>query len=633
MKKVIIMKQVILTTLSLGLFLTVDAQYAKVNIEATDKMVKEESGIVGLPLEAIYIGANNPPSMDQTWQPMLIRVSKNESENDELLEKIKEEKNKLKEQFQNPGTGAKTTASATPPVLGINFAGLNNNGLETPLDNTIAISDKDTIVAFVNSKVGYYTTTGTMTYSHDVYAMIGDATLSNSLCDPKVIWDNVARRFIFYMQTCDQVSATSTVVLGFSITSNPADGWRYYKFTGNPAGNGTFFDYPKIAVSNDELFVTGNSFSSASGSYVESIIYQIQKAPCFAGTTPLSKYYRVNYFTPLPVGYGQSGSYGPGIYLVSTGGSTTGTNVIKLMNITNNIASGTAVLNSYNVPTTTFSTGGSANQMGTTLTLNTGDCRALDGFYLKGTIHFVFTKDIGSGWCGLCYNRLTVSTLTDLSTSLGLAGTTDLAYPAVASPGKDSNDKSVIIAYNESTSAMYPRTCAVRVDQSMNWSSPLIVKSGLGFISYPGTVGPTERWGDYTGICKRYGDNTGTLWMAGMYGNSAPTNDWLQWIAKINPYGVGVNNVQVEQTTARVYPNPVVDNYKVKFDVPERQNIMINITDMSGRTVVELYNGMAEMGEQVFSFNKASMSPGLYSLNIVGATTNIKNEKIVIAGK
>jgi hypothetical protein len=121
--------------------------------------------------------------------------------------------------------------------------------------------------------------------------------------------------------------------------------------------------------------------------------------------------------------------------------------------------------------------------------------------------------------------------------------------------------------------------------------------------------------------------------MAGMYGNSAPTSDWLQWIAKINPYRVDVPAVQPVQTTANVYPNPIVDNYTVKFDVPERQKIMINITDMAGHTVVELYNNVVEAGENAFSFNKASMTPGIYSLNIVGATTNIRNEKIVIAGK
>jgi len=94
-----------------------------------------------------------------------------------------------------------------------------------------------------------------------------------------------------------------------------------------------------------------------------------------------------------------------------------------------------------------------------------------------------------------------------------------------------------------------------------------------------------------------------------------------------------VNNNLPATTSAQVYPNPITDNYKVKFDVPERQNIMINITDMEGKTVVELYNNIAEKGENIFSFSKQSLANGIYSLNIVGSTTNIKNEKIVVAGK
>jgi hypothetical protein len=119
--------------------------------------------------------------------------------------------------------------------------------------------------------------------------------------------------------------------------------------------------------------------------------------------------------------------------------------------------------------------------------------------------------------------------------------------------------------------------------------------------------------------------------MAGMYGGSL--HYWRQYIAKIAPKNVGVPGVEPEQYTAQVFPNPIVDRYSVRFEVAERQNVIINITDMQGRTVVELYNGVVEPGENVFSFNKESLTNGIYSLNIVGAKTNIKNEKIVVAGK
>ncbi len=627
------MKRILLSVMALGVYYVGMAQYGKVKIEATDKIVQGESWVAPQPLEGTFIGFRNPPSMDQTWQPVLYQVSKNESEDNELLERIKEEKNRLKESgASQPPTGNKTTVTVSPPVLGVNFAGVSNGGAYTPLDNTLAISDKDTIVAFVNSTIAYYTSTGTNTYSKDIYTMIGDVSITNALCDPKVIYDNVARRFIFYVQVCDQVAAHSQVILGFSKTNNPMNGWYIYKFTGNPLSNGDWWDYPKMAVSNDEVFVTGNLFKASTGLFDKSAVYQIQKTPCMAGatlTSANSQYFTTPEFSLLPVGYGQKGSYGPGIYLVSTGGAVSSSTTMKLMDITNNKASGTATLMTYDVSCAPYSVSGDALQQGTTTKLNTGDCRALDGFYLRGVIHFVFNIDI-SGYCGISLNRVTVSSLGFTSSLYHNSGVSDYCYAAIASPSNDSNDKSVVVAYNESGSGMFPRTCAARTDQSGNWSAATVVKAGAGYAKYSGTT-TSERWGDYTGMAKKYGDPTGSVWMAGMYGNT--THTWSQWIAKLNPYKVGVNTVTEEEKTTKVFPNPIVDNYHVQFNLDERQEVTINITDMDGRTVVELYKGMTEAGENMFAFNKSSMTPGIYSLNIIGAKTNIKNEKIVIADK
>jgi hypothetical protein len=629
------MKQYLLTTAFVVLgYICGAQQFTKETITATDKLIKPESDNAGMPVRGTFLGFSNPPSMDVTWQPMLQRVvSENESEDNELLERIKEQKNKLKEiNAATPLYGSAKTTSVTPPVLGTNFTGIDNGGGYTPLDNTLAISNKDTIVAFVNSEIAYYTAAGVRTYIHDIYSMINDVTIVNSLCDPKVIYDNVARRFIFYIQVClvPPDPTKSFIILGFSKTSNPADGWYYYKFTGNPLSNGDWWDYPKMGISTNDLFVTGNLFNGTT--FDQSGIYQIQKAPCYAGsalTSSNSKFYNVPHFTVLPLSYGQSGSYGPGIYLLSTEGGTGGSTSMKFFNITNSIASGSALLQTYNVTTTPFSTAGDALQSGTTKSINTGDSRSQDGFYLHGYAHFVFNVDAGGGYCGFTYARIKVSTLTYSSSVKGNVSTSEYCYPAIASASNDSNDQSVIIAYHESGSGMFPRTCAIKCDQSFNWSTPLTVKAGASYVTVGTTA--TERWGDYTGLAKRYGDPTNSLWMAGMYGNTS--HYWSQWIAKLNAFPVGVGAISKEETTTRVYPNPIADIYHVKFDLSERQHIIINITDMEGRTVVALYNGIAEAGENLFTFNKSNLATGVYSLNILGTNANIRNEKIVVTGK
>ena len=612
-------------------------QYPKLSVDAKDKLEKQYHPAIPASTKAVYIGFRNPPSEDLNWLPALSKISDNESEDNELSEKIKKAKNRLKEMNTEPNAAAKTTAVA-PPVLGTNFAGLNNGGTNTPLDNTIAISNAGIIVAFVNHKIGYYTTAGTSTYSNDMYALINDASLTNSICDPKVIYDNQADRFIFYAQVCDAISANSYVIIGFSKTNDPAAGWHIYKFTGNPLGDGSWFDYPKIGISNDELFVTGNLFYESSGNYNESVVYQINKAQGYAGSTPITWQYWSGItglaFTMLPVSYGQTGSYGPGIFLVSTGGTTSGSTHLTLYEITNNIASGTAVMNAYNVATPSYSTAGDAAQSGTTRKLNTGDCRALDGFYLNGVIHFVHNTDAGSGYCGISYNRITTTSATNVASVFSNVGTTDLCYPAIASASTSATDGSVIIAYNESGSGIFPRTCAVACDNSIAWSSPLVVKAGLTYVKYSWATGSTDRWGDYTGLCKKFNASPSALWMAGMYGSSTSSHIWAQWIAQLSG---GVISGIPEQTTddinMKVYPNPVIENYVVTFTMKERQTVHISLVDMQGKIVADLFTGVAEAGENMFTFNKASLAQGIYTLHIAGNSSILKNEKIIIAGK
>lgn len=608
------------------------AQYGKVAVDSKFTPCQVVKPTIPTPDQAEFIGFRNPPSDDLNFLPTLMKVSENENENQEELEQLKEKKTRYKFSYGPNTPAAYKTTAPTAPVLGTNFAGVDNGGGSTPLDNTIAISNGGIIVAMINSKVSYYNTSGAATATYNIYNLIGDVTLTNNVCDPKVIYDNVADRFIFYTQICDAVVSHSKVIIGFSKTNNPAAGWYFYKFTGNPLSDNSWFDYPKLGISNDELFVTGNLFRGTTNAFNQSVVYQIQKGPLYAGAaTPTWRYYSglSGAFTICPASYGLSGSYGPGIYLVTNtgaGGFGGGGNV-RLYDITTNIAGSPSIVG-YNVNTASYSAPGNAAQQGTSWQLNTGDYRILDAFFLRGTVHYVYNKDIGSGWSGVSYNRLSVTSLTNTNADLGNLGVSDLAFGALASSAIDSNDKSVVIAFNQSASTYFPRTCAVKVDGSMQFSPILVVKAGLGYIHYSFVTSGSERWGDYNGICKKYNDVPSTVWMAGMYGNTS--HYWNQWIAKLN---APTNAVEIQETSNNnlsVFPNPVRDFYNVRFESNKRQKIDIQIVDMAGKVVVNLYSGIIEEGENMFSFNKANLAPGLYLMNIVGESNVIKHEKITV---
>ncbi len=632
------MKKILfILSLSLSFSATSFAQYGLPEVNAPGRQSKEIKPTDLAPGQVEFIGFRNPETDDLSWQPSLTTISENESENNELLERIKKAKNRQKALI-NAGENTETAAKTTilPPTLDTNWIGVPTSPYSTPLDNSMAISNGGKIVAFVNSKVGYFNTAGTMSYSKDLYALIADATLVNNMCDPKVVYDNVNDRFIFYTQICDLVPANSKVILGFSKTNDPAAGWYFYKLSGNPLSDNSIFDYPKMGMSKDEVFVTGNLFhvSGSSTSFNTAIIYQVAKATCYAGgTMSVKKYAPISgAFTVLPASYGLAGSYGPGIFCVSSDGATAGSYDYKLYRISNTIASGSAALTTSTVPTTFYSTAGDANQQGTTHTLSTGDSRALDGFYLHGYVHFVHNVDVGSGYCGLQVVRVKVADATCTTFALGAVGTADKCYGVIAPLTNDSLDKSIIMGYNESASTFYPRTMAVSLSNSGVYSASTTVKAGVSYVNY-GFGGTSDRWGDYNGICKRYNSTPSASWMAGMYGNSS--KQWSQWIAKIRGVSnIGVPEIEQEEVTASsVYPNPVYDNFSVKFELKERKDISVDIIDMQGKVVAQLYNGIADRGENVFSFNKANLATGVYFVRIFGNSSMLKSEKIIINDK
>lgn len=624
------MKKLFLFTLLLGMSVLGNAQYTKVAINAPEKMIHTEKPVTSKPLEARFIGFSNTPSLDLEWQPAITSIiSKNESEYRRKLREIKEAKKPLK--LQTPAEETQQKSTATAPVMSTNFVGLNAQGANTPMDNTIAVGNNGIVVSMVNSRIAYYNASGTQTYIQTIHALINDNQISNNVCDPKVIYSSADDRFIMFVQTCDGVAATSAIVVGFSKSNNPADGWYFYYFTGNPLQDGSWFDYPKMAISNDEVFISGNLFYEGSG-FNTAVVYQIQKGPCFSGTTTNAVYWANlagSPFTLLPVSLGHTGGYGPGIYMVATAGATSGSTQINLYDITNNIASTTAQVNAYSVTTTSYSVAADAPQPAGGKDLDVGDCRSLDGFFLDGVIHFVFNTDAGNAWNGINYNRLNVSNGTNQSSVYGEPGVSDNSYPSVASISNNTADKSVIIAYNRVSQSVNPETRVIKCDNSMTWSPSTLVKAGASKIDHNWNSANTERWGDYSGICRKYNDNPPSVWMAGTYGTTQQY--WGTWIAKITEGPLSVQQANTEGSDAKVYPNPIVDNYYVEFTLAEKQQVNISIIDAAGRMVKELYNGNAMKGKSRFSFNKANLSAGTYFLTISNGTEKIKNEKIVIA--
>ena len=576
-------------------------------------------------------GESNTQSADLKWLPVLSNKCTgriHQIPGQEEIQQMVKEKTLLKQQsMPNQKTnGGENSSLSVTPVMGTNFLGNTNNGM-SPMDNSIAVS-ANWIVSVANTTIEFDDLSGNNTYYNDIPTFFNDASISN-VCDPVVIYDSGADRFIFFSQECAGNSANSYLMIAFSKTNNPNNGWWTYKLTGNPLNNSKWFDYPKLAVSNNELYITGNLFSNnPGGTFDQAILYQIQKNNGYAGGS-ISWQYWSNIagspFTLLPVSNGQSGNYGPGCYLVATipgGGSS-----IKFYDLTDDMTATNEQLNYYSVSTAAYAPAGSANQQGTSCLLDNGDCRTLSGFYLNGKVHYVFHSDIGSGWNGINYNRLDVASKTNQRSTFGSVGNSDYSYPTVVSYATNPNDHSVMIGFGRSSGSMYPEVRVVNCDNGMNWSNSTLVKGSSNYVSYTSTT--KERWGDYTGSSRMHNSTNPSVWINGMFGNSS--NKWDTWVAEIHDNEVGIKENSISSNGGKIYPNPVVNIFSVEFALENQTQLNINITDISGKTIKELYRGKANQGTNIFTFNKANLPAGTYFLTIRDESTIYKNEKIIIS--
>lgn len=549
----------------------------------------------------------------------------------EKVRMIKERKLPQKINSYLPSNGIESYGRAVYPEIGKNYEA--NWSIEsTPPDNTMAISNGGIVVTANNDGIEYYSASGSFLYFDYWSDFFNDNSLNASLFDPKVIYDSGADRYVLILLHGSNAN-TSKVLVCFSKTNNPVNGWWVYKLTGNPLGNNGWFDYPALGVSNNEIYVTGNIFTG--NSFNQSVVYQIQKAAGYAGQSLNWQYWSdltassIEPFSLVPASYGQQGNYGPGIYLVSN--ESSGDSRIILWDLTDDM-SGAPQMNGYTINTEAYSPAANALQAGTSDQLDNGDCRVQSAFYLNGIVHFVFHSDIGEGWNGINYNRLSVDNSSNESHMYGLQGSYDYSYPAVASFATSNTDPTVMIAFLRCSESSYPEVRVTNCDQDFTWSPSTSVKEGETYVDF--LSGEDERWGDYTGISRKHNSADRRVWLAGCYGadinSQSAFNTYKTWVAEVK--GGETVSVQDPETTrdVRVFPNPAYNLFTIRFSADGLTPVQIDLFDANGVNIRTLYHDTPKPGENKLTFNQDALTPGTYILSIHSGSQILKNEKLVI---
>jgi hypothetical protein len=331
----------------------------------------------------------------------------------------------------------------------------------------------------------------------------------------------------------------------------------------------------------------------------------------------------------MPAGYGHQGTYGPGMFFVST--RPGGASAVRLYEITNNTLNNPQI-NFYSAATLAYSPGVDADQQGSTDKLDTRDNRLQNAFYLNGILHYSFHSDIGNGWNGINYNRLVVNSLSNFSSTFGLQGTYDYAYPTIASFSTDVNDHTVMIAFLRSGPSIFPETRVVKCDHGFNWSNSVSVKAGETHVDFQTST--EERWGDYIGIARKHNSSVQRVWLAGCYGANVigqRNNSWKTWVAEIVGDGTTTSVEGIENHhEAKVFPNPSYDFFNVEFETRDESIVTIELFDMEGKMVKLLYQDVPKQGLNRLAFNKGALTSGSYILQIRNEKESLHREQVLV---
>lgn len=538
----------------------------------------------------------------------------------------------------------KTSAILSDLALGQNYVG-NPWGLSTPNDNDLAISDSGYVVSVINTNI-YIRNTKTDSVSpiKSLNAFTSPINNLHQEFDPKVMYDPKMDRFVL-MCMVGFVDSTSKMIIGFSQSNNPTGNWNLYVIPGNPLNNNLWSDYPMIAMTEKELFLSVNLLTNNSSwqtGFVETLVWQMKKDSGYAGL-PLSStlhsniQYNGKAIRNLCPAKGGSQLYSPNMYFVSNRNFASQNDTVFLVNVTdvigspNNTVTVKAIVSSQSYY---FPPGG--RQSLASQTLATNDARNLGAFYENNKIQFVSnTNNPANNQVSVYYGIIdNPSAISPIASGYIIPNdTVDFGYPNISYAGNSSSDNTAIINFNHSSNKIYAGCSAIKADAAGNFSNVLRIKNGLNYINL--LTSGLERWGDYSGSQRKY-NNPGEVWISGYYSYSYSSSRpyahraYVAQLVKDESLFAGLPATNpLETPITKVYPNPAIDMFSVELNLNSPEYLSFELYNANGQLVSVLLKDWVKVKQNVFSFSTHNLSKGLYVLTVNGTSTHISKKIIV----
>ena len=548
--------------------------------------------------------------------------------------------NALRETTPPPSGGDSTPQNEvlSNAALGMSFFG-NGFANSTPNDNDMAISNGGKIISVINSTMWCYdiyldTTIGSMSLA-TFTAPLG---LPHQEFDPKVIYDPIEDKFALVCLN-GFTDSTNSVIVAFSQTNNPMGAWNLYALPGDALNNNLWTDYPIIALSTNELFISGNLLyndSTWQAGFVESIVWQINKQDGYSGgpltvnlvSNILLNNRAIRNLCPVK---GGSYLYGPEMFFVSDRNFENQCDTFFVVKISDTIASPswTLTVKQLNSNRDYFVAGDALQQSPHKFTTN--DQRVLGSFLENNKLQFACnTKDTAAGLTAIYHGIIdNPDAVTPIVTGHLIADTLlHFGYPNISYAGNSASDNTAIITFDHCAPTVHAGVSAIKTDGAGNYSNILKIRDGASYVNVLSSL--LERWGDYSGSQRRY-NNPGEVWMSGYYGYFATfQRKHGAWIAQVfKDQSLASIGEQHSFGEVKVYPNPAPEFVEVEFSLAKQEYLSFELFDISGKSVLLLLRERVKPGINKFSFSVSDLPAGMYVLRIHGSDINLSTKKII----
>lgn len=502
-----------------------------------------------------------PAEADEDFNAKLTNLEAPSPDGDSYRSFLMRQKIESRKQFpikQEPLQSSKKKTSAQPsigkgfPLTRTLFNGTTINYVGgIPNDNALAVSNGGIVLAGINSVIwAYDINSDSILYPTYVISLntVAKGSLSDNFYDPKLIYDENADRFILVFLK-NNVPSSSRIIVCFSKTNNPLDGWNVYTLPGNPLNNNRWTDFPAINITNDKFYVTGNLIVpgvSWQVGFDGSVIWEMDKQAGYNNDTNMTTelYAQVRFngkFTRNIHPVRGIGSSTNAQYFLSNRNFDITNDTIFVMKIEDDSLKVTMAKTSpnYGVPP-------NGRQQDTDLNdptkgLQTNDGRVLGAITNDDWIQYVSTTvNPATGLAAIYHGIIQNPTMTNQTITGYIYGddSLDFGYPNIAYTGNEYCDTEAIIGMNYTSPTHFPGVGAFYYSNDGSYSDFMRIKEGEDYTDRHSDS--YERWGDYFGIQPKF-DEPGKIWTAGYFGSAGNRNaTWINELSSPDSNQLGV---------------------------------------------------------------------------------------------